>query len=294
MLKGLYPIILWGLATVSLLACSEPTVVTPSISPTLTTPKLSEPTGKLVPTVVPTAAATLPPTATPTPLPTYTPYPTYAPLPTPTPYPTYAPLPTPTPYPTHTPLPTYTPYPTYTPPPPTPTPMPTVTPMPEPTSEPVLGSRDNPVPFGQAVEILYGQIPYWAIVVSATNPNANKEVLAAYRGNDPPKPGNQFFMVELETKYLGPESATFNDNFSLGTMGQSAVVYGVPYDSPGGTCTGVVDGIPDAFRNRTELFTGGAVKGWWCWEVSVADVDSLQLLVKKRFEDRTRIWFNLW
>ena len=171
-------------------------------------------------------------------------------------------------------------------------PLPMTMPTLEPAPAPVLGSRDNPVPFGQAVEILNGQIPYWVIVVSSTKPNATKEVLATHRTNDPPKPGNQFFMVELEAKYLGPESATFGQAFFVKTVGQSSVAYGDGYDLTH-TCTDVTDGIPDAFPKRAELFTGGAVKGWTCWEVPVTEVDSLHLLVQKRFEDRTRIWFDL-
>ena len=231
MFKGVYPVILWLLALVSLLACSEPTATT--------TPE-------------PISTVTLSPT--------YTPYPTYTPLPTYTPYPTYTPLPTSTS-----------------------TPMPTATPTPEPTPEPVLGSRYNPIPLGQVVDTLRWQMPYWAIVVSATNPNANQEVLAAEGWKESPQPGNQFFMVELEATYLGPESTFFYRDFTLKTVGQSAVVYDY------GLHCGL---IPDLFPISTELFTGGVIRGRVCWEVPSADVDSLQLIVDQDF-GHTRLWFNL-
>ena len=48
---------------------------------------------------------------------------------------------------------------------------------------------------------------------------------AANQFNDPPEPGNQFYMVNLEAKYLGLDSTSFFGKFSLKTVGQSAVVF---------------------------------------------------------------------
>ena len=171
---------------------------------------------------------------------------------------------------------------------PTSTPEPTATaeptPTPTPTPPPVLGGRENPVPIGQVVELLKADSPYWAFVVSDVRPNADKEVLATNQFNDPPEPGNQFYMVELEAKYLGPDSTHFGWNFSLKTVGQSGVVYTTHSNSCGVT--------PDELPVFTELFTGGAIRGWECWQISSADVDSLQLLVDEDFGD-TRVWFDL-
>ena len=78
-------------------------------------------------------------------------------------------------------------------------------------------------------------------------------------------------MARIEAEYLGPDSAEFFGSFTLKTVGQSGVVYTTFGNSCGVT--------PDEVPVLTELFTGGAVKGWECWEVSSADADSLHLLL---------------
>ena len=274
-MKRLFAIVGPLFAVLAIVACSDSSVATliPQ-NPTLTTP---QPTSQLVATVAPSAIDTAEPLAAPSPadgsLPTNTPQPT----PMPATEPTATPLPTDTPEPTATPLPTDTPEPTATP-------LPTDTPEPTPTPTPVLGSRANPVPLGVVVEILEADVPYWGFVVSDTKPNANEAVRAANQFNDPPEPGNQFYMVYLEAKYLGPESASFFSDFSLKTVGQSAVVF-----TPFGNSCGVID---DELPVFTELFTGGAIKGWECWQIPTSDADSLQLLLDEDFGD-TRVWFAL-
>ena len=288
-MKRLFAIVGPLFAVLAIVACSDSSVATliPQ-NPTLTTP---QPTSRLVATVAPSAIDTAEPLAAPSPadgsLPTNTPQPTPMPAtePTATPLPTDTPEPTATPLPTDTPEPTATPLPTDTPEP-TATPLPTDTPepTPTPTPTPVLGSRANPVPLGVVVEILEADVPYWGFVVSDTKPNANEAVRAANQFNDQPEPGNQFYMAYLEAKYLGPESTRFSRNFSLKTVGQSAVVF-----TPFGNSCGVID---DELPGSTELFTGGAIKGWECWQIPTADADSLQLLLDEGFGD-TRVWFAL-
>ena len=140
------------------------------------------------------------------------------------------------------------------------------------------------MPLGQVVEILEGDVPYWAIVVSSVKPDAAEEVLGANMFNDPPSPGRKFFMVELEARYLGPDSTNFFMSYNLKTVGQSGVVF-TPFENSCGV-------ILDEFPAFTELFTGGAIKGWQCWHVPSADVESLQLLVDEFFGGK-RIWFSL-
>ena len=273
MLKRLFAIVGPLFAVLAIVACSDSFVATPSTqNPTLTTP---QPTAQLVATVAPSAIDTAELLADPSPA--------DVPLPTDTPEPTPMPAtePTPLPRPTNTPESTAAPIPTNTP---EPTPTNTPEPTPTPTPPPVLGSRANPVPLGVVVEILEAEAPYWAFVVSDTKPNANETVRASNQFNDPPEPGNQFYMVYLEAKYLGPESTSFSNNFSLKTVGQSAVVF-----TPSGNSCGVID---DDLPGYTELFTGGSIKGWECWQIPTADADSLQLLLDEHFGD-TRVWFAL-
>ena len=297
----------------AIIACSDPLVVTPSApNPTLTTP---QPTAQLVATVasntIDTTEIITYPSPTDVPLPTDTPEPTPTieptspPRPTNTPEPTAVPIPTNTPEPTAVPIPTNTPEPTAVPiptntPEPTAVPIPTNTPEPTPTPTPlpVLGSRTNPVPLGTVVEILEGGASYWAFVVSDTQPNANEAVRAIHRSmgtsiSYPPEPGNQYYMVFLEAKYLGPESTTFGGNYTLSVVGQSAVVFTESRNGCG-RITYYSSTTSDLLLLPVpvELFTGGAIKGWYCWEIPTADADSLQLLLNERSGD-TRIWFAL-
>ena len=267
MLKQLLSVLSFFLVLFGALACTESTVATPSVSsPTLTTPN---PTAQIVVTPIPNAVDAPETTSDPAPVSTDTATPTDIPAPTAVPTSTPDPTATPVPTPTNTPEPT-----------PTNTPEPT----PTPTPEPVLGSRNYPVPLGQVVEIIKGDAPHWAIVVSSTNPDATEEILAENMFNEPPSPGHQFYMVEMEARYIGPDSTTFTSNYTLKTLGQSGIVYTTHEHSCGV--------IPDEFPVYTELFSGGAIRGWECWQVPFADVESLQLLVDEFFGD-TRVWFNL-
>ena len=263
------------LVIVAFVACTTSQVATPDApNPTLTTP---QPTAQLVATAVPTVAAQSPdadyPKSSETSAPTDAPFPESIP----TQSPTNTPAPTATSIPTNTPEPTPTPTSTATP-------VPTNTPEPTPTPQMVLGSRNNPVPFGQVVEILEGGAPHWALVVSDADSNATERVLSSNRFNDPPQPGNQFYMVKIEAQYLGPDSSYFLSSFGVKVVGQSAVVY-TSYDNRCGK-------IPDELPASTELFTGGSIKGWECWEVPSADEGSLMLFIDEIFGDN-RVWFSL-
>ena len=140
------------------------------------------------------------------------------------------------------------------------------------------------MPFGQVVEILEADVPNWAIAVTDTEPNANEIVLAENPFNEAPAPGNQFYMVLLEAKYLGSDSTTFTNSFTVKTLGQSGIAY-TTFEHSCGV-------IPDEFPTYTEMFTGGAIKGWLCWQVSSADVDSLQIFIDEWFGDN-RVWFDI-
>ena len=104
---------------------------------------------------------------------------------------------------------------------PTATPEPTVTPEPTSAPEPVLGSRENPVPLGVTIETKGEEIAedHFEITVIDVVPDATSMVLAENQFNDPPESGNQFFMVTLRAKYLGPGSTTFDGSFRLRAVG---------------------------------------------------------------------------
>ena len=254
-------------------AVPEPTttsvpIVVATLAPTATISPTTTPqsTVKLVTSDEPTATA-VPPTSTTVPVPTDTP----------TPEPTSTSVP-----PTATPVP-----PTATSVPPTPTSIPpTATPVPPtPTPEPVLGSREYPVPLGVAAEVKFDELDHWEITVLDVQPNATEAVLAENPYNDPPGDGNQFYMVTLRAKYLGPDSTHFQGSFRLRTVGVGGVVYTTFENS----CGVIPNWIPDP-----ELFTNGEIEGTECWNIASSDADSLVLIVEPDFfSDRDRAWFAL-
>ena len=275
-----------------------------TMAPTPTPIVINTPTSHVVPveTDTPTTMATPSPSPTqmptmtatpapPTPVPTAVPEPTATPVPTatlvPTPTPTATPVPTatlvPTPTPTATPVPTATLVPT-----PTPTATPVPTPTPTPTPVPVLGSRQNPVPAGTTVEIKNeDSTDHWEVTVTGTIPNATKVVLDENSFNDPPEEGNQFYIVTVRAKYLGPDSTKFRGSSRLRALGRGGVVY-TTFENSCGV-------IPNELPSYTELFTGGQVEGNECWQIASSDADSLMMFVEPEgfSSGGSRAWFSL-
>ncbi len=252
-----------------LAACSEaqPTVETvPSATPTATaiiTPNVivaeTPDTPVSTPTNVPKDASDSAPTATA--------------IAQPTAIATSIPAPTSTRTPTATPI---------------PEPTATSTPVPTPTSTPLpaLGSRQNPVPMGDTVEITTGDpTNHWEITVLGTTPDAWAEIQAENQFNDPPESGHQYYMVRMRAKYLGPDSNSLGFNVSSNAVGDR----GVAYDTFDPGC-GV---IPDELDSFTELFTGGQIEGNECWQIASQDVDSLLMFVDFGLFNGIRVWFSL-
>ena len=171
---------------------------------------------------------------------------------------------------------------------PTATPEPTAMPTPTATPEPVLGSRENPAPLGVTIETKGEEIPedHFEIVVIDVVPDATSMVLAENQFNDPPESGNQFFMVTLRAKYLGPGSTTFDGGFRLRAVGNEGIVYTTFEDS----CGVVPNELPDP-----ELFTNGTIEGTECWQIASSDADSLIMFLDEHPLSFTgeRVWFSL-
>ncbi len=125
------------------------------------------------------------------------------------------------------------------------------------------GSRENPVPFGQTVQIH----PDWEMTVVSVTPDATDLILAENSFNEPPVDGQQFFLATVRLTYIGDTSDEFYVS-DLNAVGQSAVSYN-QYDDYCGT-------IPDELPSR-ELFTGGTIEGNVCWSIESEDVNSLVL-----------------
>jgi len=60
-----------------------------------------------------------------------------------------------------------------------------------------IGTRENPVPMGNVVDLGDG----WQITVLKVIPDATDIILKENRFNKPPKPGDKFFLATVEVKY---------------------------------------------------------------------------------------------
>ena len=142
-----------------------------------------------------------------------------------------------------------------------------------------IGSRDNPIPIGEAVTI-----GNWDISVLRVTPNAAEIIANANRFNDPPSPGHQYVLALIEAAYRGDNSDSLGWAVSMSVVGKSAVVVS---DS----CREV---IPNELESYTDVFSGGVLTGNLCWEIPSSDVDSLILIVEDRFSfDGTRAFLDL-
>ena len=117
-------------------------------------------------------------------------------------------------------------------------------------------------------------------------PNATRMVLDENSYNDPPEEGKQFFIVRVQAKYLGLDSAMFDGSFRLRSLGDGGVVYTTFENS----CGVIPDELPDP-----ELFTNGTVEGNECWQIASTDTDSLMMILEPDILSfgGTRAWFAL-
>ena len=163
----------------------------------------------------------------------------------------------------------------------------TQTPVPKQSAlDPTSGSRENPIPFGVGIEFINSSTDHWEFAVLSVTPDATAEVLRENPYNDPPDDGNQFYIVRVRAKYLGPGSELFDASYRLRALGDS----GAAYTTFGESC-GV---IPDQIDSYRELFTGGEVEGNECWQIASDDADSLVMFLEAdHYSGEPRIWFSL-
>src|SRR6266536_5860382 len=139
-------------------------------------------------------------------------------------------------------------------------------PPPAPPPAPVVGTRSNPVPLGAPVDETFSfSNEHWRFRIVSTQPNATAAVMAENQFNDPPAPGNQFFLATLEVTYVSGAAARSPGSVAddLRTVGPSNVVY-----STFGNSCGV---IPDGFLFKGDLLPGGTMTGNICWQVPSAE-----------------------
>jgi hypothetical protein len=125
-----------------------------------------------------------------------------------------------------------------------------------------VGTREKPVPMGTPVDLGDN----WQITVMSVIPDATNVVLKENQFNNPPQPGNQFFLARIHAKYTGSGSDTFGGSYRLRAVGPSSVGYSTFENSAGV----IPDPLPDS-----ELFAGGVIEGNIGWEIKSSDADSL-------------------
>lgn len=143
------------------------------------------------------------------------------------------------------------------------------------------------MPFGTAMEVKYDVTDHWEITVLNTIPDATEMVLEeGPLFGDLPKEGNQFYIVTIRAKYLGPGSTYFLGDLRLRAIGHGDVVYNGLENSCGLL-------IPDAL-SYFELFTNAATEGNQCWQIASDDTGSLLMLLESEdLFNRERTWFSL-
>lgn len=154
---------------------------------------------------------------------------------------------------------------------------------PTPTPDVGQGTRESPYAIGATVTV--GD---YEVTVIDVVPDALDLVMAENQFNDPPAPGNQFFLVTVGLKYLGTETANPFD-LSFNAVGAS----NVGYDgfSEASSC-GVV---PNDIFTLPELFPGGEAQVNACWQISSADADSLVMYIEPSFsfDGGDRVFFAI-
>ena len=140
------------------------------------------------------------------------------------------------------------------------------------------GTRKDPIPVGQSADVGDG----WTIKVTNVVADAYAVIAAENQFNDPPAPGQVFFLVRLEATYNGKDatSNTFSMDFSAVDDGD------VSYNTY--SC-GV---IPEDLGGFDDIFQGGTISGNVCWAVDANKTASLVMYIETGFS-RDPVFFAL-
>ncbi|MDQ3539366.1 MAG: VWA domain-containing protein [Chloroflexota bacterium] len=165
---------------------------------------------------------------------------------------------------------------------PTPTPMPQlVTTATAATGSATNSSRENPVPIGQSAKV--GD---YEVAVASVVPFANDAIAAENQFNEPPSPGNQFFIATISATYVG--STAGNPAFELDYNAVGA------NNSSYATYANYCGVVPDDSTMVTEQFPGGTVEFNVCWQIDSTDESSLVMYVESFLDfDVEPVWFSV-
>ena len=161
----------------------------------------------------------------------------------------------------------------------------TETPVPEPTPEPTKqpGTRDNPVPMGQPLELVSGNDTYFKITVLEVE--RGDQVWQMFQQenwlNDPPAEGQEYINVKVRVEYISsktPDMTLSINSFNFGTTSNNQI-FDVPL---------VVSPMPAL---SVELFPGGIGEGYI--EGVVFKDDQSPFFFYKEFLGDNRFFFSL-
>jgi hypothetical protein len=134
------------------------------------------------------------------------------------------------------------------------------------TTQPAVGTRYNPYPYGQAAPV--GN--KWKVAVTKVLFNADLVVHHANMFNDKPKPGTHYVMVTVKCTYLGNGSAEAYYSLNFGVVGKSGEIVNT-YDN---------SVYPDDLANAAKAPSGIAAVGNVAFMVKTSEISSLVLYVE--------------
>jgi hypothetical protein len=123
-----------------------------------------------------------------------------------------------------------------------------------------VGTKGNPVPRGTGATV-----GNWKIKVTSTNLNADAAVKNA-PGYQPPDPGTQYMVVNLQATYTGEQPDSFGNGVGARIVG-----------SKGDTFDPADIGLDKSIDNSDAVGKGGSVSGPLVFEVSSTEIDGATL-----------------
>ncbi len=166
-------------------------------------------------------------------------------------------------------------------------PRPTATPRNDPTDDgsgdagSQASSRTHPIDVGDT-----GEVGDYEVTVLSVTPDATDIVAAENQFNDPPAPGDQFFIARISVTYIGSETGNPAFDLNYQAVGDSSTSYTIFNN----TC-GV---YPEQTYDVTELFEDGSAEFNVCWAIDSADADSLVMYIESLFAyGEDPVWFSL-
>lgn len=151
-------------------------------------------------------------------------------------------------------------------------PVPTVPTTEAPGAKPAAdaGTRENPLPAGQAHDIGDG----WTVKVAGYNPEGNALVEAANMFNEDPAPGQQYVVVQIDATNTGSETRSpFDLTFEL--LGSAGVTLPL-------SLAGCVAPEPQ-WSSLGEAYPNATLSGFLCALVPSEQVPSLVLIAEPTF-----------